>query len=274
MFDGLKRRNEMPTAFFRTKLKQGVTREAYRQWVADFVYPHVEKIQSVISHRIYHLDETIPPSGKLPYDNIEVIKFTNWDDYVSDLQHNPAAAAIAEQMSKYVKVLDSVYGKSIPPGVTHSEVDTPEPGAKTLKCRTGQHVLKVDFYPIPSTPQGHLMGAGQSAGLAFFESGEVANLAMAFTVDFPDGRGGTHALYTEFSFEDGSSFVILELGTTTPGADGKTALFDSTSISFVEGSGRFAGIRGGGVMTGKRFAPLGVNADTYLDYTLTYKLPT
>jgi hypothetical protein len=264
----------MPTAFFRTKLKRGVTREAYYQWVVDFVYPHVEQIQSVISHRIYHLDDTIPPGGKLTYDNIEVIKFTGWDDYVSDLQHNPAAAAIAQQMKNYVEVLDSIYGKSIPPGVIHSGGEAPEPYGKTLKCRTGQHVLKVEFYPIPSNPPGHMVGAGQSAGLAFFETGEVANLAMAFTIDFPDGKGGTHALYTEFSFEDGASFVILELGTTTPIADGNTALFNSTSISFVEGSGRFAGIKGSGVMTGKRFAPLGANADTYLDYTLTYELPT
>src|SRR5947209_13647719 len=99
----------MPTAFFRTRLKPHVTREDYRKWVVDFVYPRVERIQSVVSHRIYHMDETVPPSGKVPYDNIEVIRFTNWDDYSADLKNNPAAVEIGKQMSKYVELLDSPY---------------------------------------------------------------------------------------------------------------------------------------------------------------------
>jgi hypothetical protein len=165
-------------------------------------------------------------------------------------------------------------GESLPPEVTHSESNSPEGNTQTLKCRTGQHVLKVEFFPVPSNTAGHLVGAGQSAGLAFFESGEVANLAMAFTIDFPDGKSGTHALYTEFSFEDGSAFGILELGMTKASEDGKSASFVSTSISFTHGRGRFTGISGEGTMTGKRFAPLGSNADTNLNYTLTFTLPT
>jgi hypothetical protein len=265
----------MPTAFFRTKLRHGVSREDYSKWVVEFVYPHVEHISSVLSHRIYQMKGSATGGGGETYDNIEVIKFTSKDDYDYDLQHNKSAAAIAEQMSNYVEVLDSAWGTSVPPGVSRNVAPKhPNVKEKTLKCRTGQHVYKVDFFPVPSTKPGHIVGAGQSGGLAFFEGGEVANLSMGFTVDFPDGANGTHALYTAFSFEDGSDFVILELGDTIASEDGKTSTFTSTSISFIRGGGRFSGIKGSGVMTGKRFAPLGQNVDTYLDYTLTYTLPS
>jgi hypothetical protein len=129
------------------------------------------------------------------------------------------------------------------------------------------------FADVPSTPAGHIVGAGESAGLAFFESGEIANLSMGFTIDFADGKSGTHVVYTRFDFEDGSHFMIVESGTTTASQDGHTSTFQSSSISFVEGGGRFQGIAGNGAMTGKRFAPLGVAADTTLNYLLVYTLP-
>ena len=274
----------MPTAFFRTKLRPGVTKEDYYAWVSQFVYDRVQQIPSVVGHHIYPMDGTVLASDPPSYDNIEVISSSSLEEYYYDLQNNPAAADIAQEMNKYVEVLDSVYGSPIPPGIPAAggtEPHRPGPGKSpkrrtpqvTLKCRTGQHVIKMAFANVPTTPPGHIMGAGESAGLAFFQDGSVANLSMGFTVDFVDGKNGTHVLYTKFSFEDGSYFTIVEPGSTTASADGQTATFKSFSIAFVEGSGRFAGIEGHGTMTGTRFAPLGVDADTTLDYVLSYTLP-
>ncbi len=78
-------------------------------------------------------------------------------------------------------------------------------------------------------------------------------------------------LYNTYTFDDGSTFVTKMQGTTT--AEGKIALFKGRT-SFVQGSGRFAGIQGEGSYTGKRFAPLpGAGAELYWDQTATYAVP-
>jgi hypothetical protein len=265
----------MPTTFFRTKLKPKVSRADYNKWVADFVYPHVQKIPSVLEHHIYPISGPAVGKGAAPYDNIEVITVSDVNAYHKDLQTNPAAAAIGAAMPKYVDVLDSAIGDAIAPGFVRAAA-TKEPAKykHKMKCRTGQHVNSAQVFPVPSNPPIHTVGSGQGAGLAFFENGDVAALTTGFNVDFPDGKSGTHALYTQFAFEDGSQFVILEVGTQTS-PDGKTADFLATSITFIEGSGagRFAGITGGGTMTGKRYGSFGPSADTTLNYEFSYSLP-
>lgn len=143
----------------------------------------------------------------------------------------------------------------------------------TMKCRVGQHAVKAEVFPVSFLPDGHVVGAGQTAGLAFFEGGEVAVLEMAFTVDFPNGKNGTHVNYSHFAFQDGSSFTILETGSSADNPDGKTSTVHADSISIFQGRGRFCGIEGTGTMVGTRLAALGANVDTYLDYTLTFTLP-
>jgi hypothetical protein len=118
---------------------------------------------------------------------------------------------------------------------------------------------------------GHVVGAGQSSGIAEFEGSELASLAISFTIDFINGSG-TRVLYTARNFEDGSLFGTLGRGTTRASQDGKTASFDG-SITFLQGSGGFAGIEGGGTYTSKRLALFGKQAQTYLDITATYRLP-
>jgi hypothetical protein len=140
---------------------------------------------------------------------------------------------------------------------------------EVLKWRAFQHIIKVESFEIPAVP-GHMVGAGQSAGIAEFEGGELASIAISFTIDFINGSG-KHVLYTAHNFEDGSFFVTLGRGTTRASQDGKTALFDG-SITFLRGSGRFAGIEGSGAYSGKRLAPFGQQAQTYLDISATYRL--
>jgi len=140
-----------------------------------------------------------------------------------------------------------------------------------MRWRTGQHVTQCSQFDVPSMP-GHIVSTGLSSGLAFFKeavhrliaNGDVALIGMAFNADLTRGTG-THVLYTTLTFDDGSTFTIIEEGTTTASADKQTAAFEGkVRIVGGSGTGKFENIRGEGTMTGKRFAPLGVNADTYL----------
>lgn len=153
----------------------------------------------------------------------------------------------------------------------------PPPAEKrqiTMKFRTCQHATKAELFPAPPLKSGHVVGAGQTSGLAFLENGEVASLDMAFTWDSLDGKSGDHVNYSMFNFEDGSHFLILEVGKATESPDGNSSIVTATSISFLEGGGRFAGIEGTGTMLGRRFDAAGLaNGNTYLDYTLTFTLP-
>jgi hypothetical protein len=135
-----------------------------------------------------------------------------------------------------------------------------------LRWRVVQHTLRMSSYDVPSLT-GHTVGAGESGGLAMFQGGEFASLAIAWTIDFVKGTG-RHVFYTAFYFEDGSYFVTLGEGETRATEDGKTADFEGTA-RFLQGGGRFEDIQGSGSYTGKRFAPLGTNAEVYLDYRMS-----
>ncbi len=137
--------------------------------------------------------------------------------------------------------------------------------AESMRWRVVQHTLRLSSYDVPNL-SGHTVGAGESGGLAMFPGGDFASLAIAWTVDFVKGTG-RHVFYTAFNFEDGSYFVTLGEGDTRASEDGKTADFEGTA-RFLESGGRFAGIQGSGSYTGKRFAPLGTDAEVYLDYIM------
>lgn len=150
-------------------------------------------------------------------------------------------------------------------------VSVTEAGAADLKWRQPQHGIKAELVQVGDVP-GHVVGAGENGGLAFFESGEVAINSTKFTIDYTNGSG-THQFYSLYTFEDGSTFVTKGQGTATSDQTRKTAMFKGT-FSFIQGTGRFARIEGEGSYTGKRFAPLpGAGAEIYVDNAATYTVP-
>ncbi len=111
----------MASAVFTYKLKLGVAPEVYEKWIEEFDYPHVQKMIGVIlSQRIYRVKGTVFGGGKPPYDYVEVIEFTNIQDYLHLLQTNPNAQAIAAEVPKYVEVVSNGFGRFIQPGVEAS----------------------------------------------------------------------------------------------------------------------------------------------------------
>ena len=142
-------------------------------------------------------------------------------------------------------------------------------GAETLKWRQGLSVEKVESSQVGSMP-GRVIGVGESKGVAFFENGEVAATVNMFTFFLTDGSGPGMS-FDQFAFEDGATFVIEFKVNATANKRDKTTEFKG-EFSFFHGSGRFAGIKGSGTATGKRFAPLGAGSVLYLDYTGNYTL--
>lgn len=108
----------MPAASFTYSLKPGVTPGAYEAWIVGFDYPHVEQIPSILSQRIYRIDEPIFGGAKPGYAYLEIIEFTNRDDYLDDLHNHPAAQAISAEMPNFVEMVNNTFVGFVPPGVS------------------------------------------------------------------------------------------------------------------------------------------------------------
>jgi len=143
--------------------------------------------------------------------------------------------------------------------------------AETMKFRAAIFHKKAEIIEVGDV-EGHIMGVGEAPALASFENGEVAAAKLNWFADYTKGEGITQA-YTRLTFEDGATIDYKYTATTRLDPSGKGSLFKSQSLEILRGTGRFAGIKGGGKFTGKRIAPLGVGARLYVDTILTYTLP-
>jgi hypothetical protein len=140
------------------------------------------------------------------------------------------------------------------------------------KGRVVYHFVKVEVMQVGDVP-GHIVGIVDASGLIFLDTGEVPNYSGKITFDLINGTG-PHQTYVVTTFEDKSTQVTLNKGLTTARRDG-TSTFEGT-FAYVGGTGRFAGIKGGGSYAGKRTAPVtpGGPADAFSDYVGTYTLPS
>ena len=144
-------------------------------------------------------------------------------------------------------------------------------GAETMKWRQVQFYTKGEVLQIGDVPD-HIIGIYDQTGLASFETGEVASMTIKGTLDYIKGTGAIKG-YTTYTFEDGSTRTSRWQGTTRPDPGGKGSWFEGT-WTFIQGTGRFAGIQGDGSFIGRRFAPFGGGVQLYSDITGTYTLPS
>jgi hypothetical protein len=71
-----------------------------------------------------------------------------------------------------------------------------------------------------------------------------------------------------------NNLVMANQGTAAPEANGRTTGWEAT-CEFTKGTGRFEGLQGGRLFTGKRLAATpGAGAQYYTDYGLAYALPS
>jgi hypothetical protein len=142
--------------------------------------------------------------------------------------------------------------------------------AETIKGRLVQFIAKAEVIQVGDVPD-HIIGVYDQTGLASFDTGEVASLALKGTLDYIKGSGPIQG-YTIFTFEDGSTIAYKWQGAGRADPTGKGSRFES-KITIIGGTGRWAGIQGDGSATARRFAPFGAGAQLFSDVTLTYTVP-
>ena len=143
--------------------------------------------------------------------------------------------------------------------------------AATMKFRMVFFHTRVETSEVGDV-EGHNLHLGESTGLASLETGEVAVVTIRFFADYTKGAGTVQG-YIRLTFEDGSTIGIKGVTTVRPDPKGEGTLFESTQWEVYQGSGRYAGIKGTGTTTGRRFVALGAGAQVYFDVILTYTLP-
>jgi hypothetical protein len=140
---------------------------------------------------------------------------------------------------------------------------------KTSKSRAIRHLTKIETIKVG---EGHVIGVNERSGLATFENGEVATTITQATFD--DIRGnGTHQGYAQDAFEDGSTYTAKFQETHTSTDAGKTATFEGR-FKYLSGTGRFNGIKGDGIYTGKRYLSGKADGDDVVDVTGTSTVPS
>ncbi len=106
----------MPTAFFLARLRPGLDPAAYERWVKEVDYPTSARLKSIVRYRNHRIRGPFRGEGEPAYQYIEVIDFTNLDDYRRDLE-TPAALEMRRQLAEFILPSTSMWGDAIEPGV-------------------------------------------------------------------------------------------------------------------------------------------------------------
>lgn len=147
-------------------------------------------------------------------------------------------------------------------------------GAETLKCQTSGNAVKMERMPIPDV-EGHTINMVMRDGLAFFENGQITDLKSFSTWDGIEGQGGWVEGYSLFTFVDGSTIFISYHQLREADPEGWLAYFNKDNGVILKGTGRFEGIKGSLLGTGKEFKPEKgeFTGKATNDWTFTYTLP-
>ncbi len=138
--------------------------------------------------------------------------------------------------------------------------------AETEKGRDIHHTIKIETIKVGDVPN-HIVGVAEFKGLVFYDNGEVATVSGVTIFDYINGSGPAQG-YELRTFEDGSQQVHKWQGNTTVIQEGEIHLFEGT-FSYIQGTGRFAEIKGSGTYSYRGFGEVG----GYNDFTGTYTLP-
>jgi hypothetical protein len=125
------------------------------------------------------------------------------------------------------------------------------------------HSTFVQFQDIPDTP-GHRVSLVKFAGLALLPD-QVGTGYFISQTDYLNGAG-TFSVYNNLTLSDGSVLWFKSEGKTT--MKGTTSTFDGKVTVLPGGTGRFAGAKGEGTVTGARPDQLIEGANLYNDVTI------
>jgi len=142
---------------------------------------------------------------------------------------------------------------------------------ETMKWKEVGYALKIELVDVPDY-KGHIVGYFQRTGLILFSNNEVASYKQMGTMDGSD-TGATCQGYTEFKFEDGSTFIYKFQGSEET-KKGELPRLKGEG-EFIKGTGRFKGIKGTLIFSGRYYT--GLDDDNkgaaIFEITATYTLP-
>ena len=119
--------------------------------------------------------------------------------------------------------------------------------AETMSFGLVSMVEKVDTVTV--TPmKGAVIGLFDRKGLSIFKNGDIATTACRGTFDTKKGFQG----YSSLTFSDGSTLVLSWKGRKSRVPSGGQFGGYTAKFEYVEGTGRFKGIKGEGTFTGKQ----------------------
>jgi hypothetical protein len=135
---------------------------------------------------------------------------------------------------------------------------------EVLKFRSIMHATSVQSQDIGDV-EGHAALVARFSGLASFPDGTVGTTYFVSANDYTKGAG-TFSVYNNLTLKDGSILWFKTNGTTT--VEGTTSVFKGT-VTVLGGTGKFAGAKGDGAVTGARLVPLAAGADLYNDLVIS-----
>jgi hypothetical protein len=98
--------------FFLNRLRDGVNPADYERWVREVDYPLARSLPTIESYVVTRLDGVMG-GGEAPYDYLEVVEITNYEDYKASLGGGPEMEEFFQQWSSYVGESLAVYGEVI-----------------------------------------------------------------------------------------------------------------------------------------------------------------
>ena len=145
--------------------------------------------------------------------------------------------------------------------------------AKDVKIKISSYLTKVEVIPVPGV-KGHVVGLYERRGVAVFEDGETASYLTRGSFDYNKGQGPFRG-YSQITYMDGSTSRSKYQGITTVPPGEKLPSFKGTG-EYINGTGRFEGIKGKFSFSGKYVTPYTkdkTKGDAYYEVTGTYTLP-
>jgi len=120
-------------------------------------------------------------------------------------------------------------------------------GAQAMNFKLVSMIEKVEIVKVTQT-EGVFIGVVDRKGLSIFENGEIATTSCRGTFDTKKGVQG----YSSIIFEDGSTLLLSWKGPAIqPAPAGGKYREYKLAFEYVEGTGRFKGIKGNGTFSGK-----------------------
>jgi hypothetical protein len=138
---------------------------------------------------------------------------------------------------------------------------------ETLKFRTITHAVSVQSQDVGDV-DGHVMSVAKFSGLATFPDGTIGTAYFVSATDYIKGSGPASPVYNNLTLDDGS---VLWFKTSGDIKVVGNKIDVKGVISVIGGTGRFAGAKGEGVVTGSRPAQLAAGVELYNDITINLK---